>query len=495
MLEIIHDMAPGAGLLYQATGGGVVNHVNALNNLVTNGANVIAEDIAFDAEPAFQQGVAAATAEAIATAGVAVHSSAGNRGDDHAARVQAVGTGAGPDGMNFAAAPPGCANNPDNVVAIAPGADTTFDVTLGQAGAGATLITLQWSEPRAIFPTAGQGGFTDLNLYVMDAALTQCLAQSVGGQANGVGDTIEQISIDMPGTAAKIVVDVQGTSSAVAAPLLDLRWRNMPAETDATTRAGSLNPDSNYTGLATAAAAVNGNTGAIEGFSSGGPVQLGLTTVCPGNAAGPCAGIAGPGITATDGRPDWAAADGVSVSGVGGFGSGTCPAVNPGDCRFFGTSASAPHAAGCDALVRDGIGAAASPVAPVNNRLASTATDIAPAGVDNTTGAGQLDCLAAVGFPTALCQNVNVPTSSGLCTANASIDAGSFDPNNDPIALTQAPPGPYGLGNTLVTLTVTETGAGALSSSCQATVTVMDKEPPVLSNVPAPIQVEQTALA
>src|SRR4030095_14425871 len=113
----------------------------------------------------------------------------------------------------------------------------------------------------------------------------------------------------------------------------------------------------------------------------------GLTTTCPGNAAGPCTGVAGPGITVTNGRPNWAAADGVSVSGVGDF-----------DSPFFGTSASAPHAAGCDALVRDSMGVPASPVAPINNRLTLTATNLAPAGVDNITGAGLLDCFAAVGF-------------------------------------------------------------------------------------------------
>ena len=387
MLEIVHDMAPGAALIFHASGGSVVNHVKALLKLRDNGANVIAEDISFDAEPAFQLGLAAATAEAIAAAGVSVHSSAGNLGNHHAARVHAVGTGGGPDGKRFAAAPPGCAHNPNNVVAIAPDGDTTFDVILGRAGDGATSITLQWSEPRAIFPTAGQGGFTDLNLYVMDAALTRCLAQSVGVQAHGVGDTIEQISIDLPGTAAKIIVDVQGTSTAVAPPVLDLRWRRMQKEIDATTRAGSLSSDSNYTRLATAAAAVNGITGAIEPSSGGGPVQLGLTTTCPGNAAGPCTGVAGPGITVTNGRPNWAAADGVSVSGVGDF-----------DSPFFGTSASAPHAAGCDALVRDSMGVPASPVAPINNRLTLTATNLAPAGVDNITGAGLLDCFAAVGF-------------------------------------------------------------------------------------------------
>src|SRR5262249_55129127 len=178
MLEIVHDMAPGAVLLFHATGAGVINHVNALNTLVANGADVITEDIAIDAQPAFQQGIAAATAEAIAAAGVSVHSSAGNLGLNHAARVLAIGTGDGPDGVSgpFVGCPRFSA---PNVVAIAPGGDTTFDIVLGNQ----TSITLQWSEPRAIFPTAGQGGFTDLDLFVMDAGLTRCLAASVGTQA------------------------------------------------------------------------------------------------------------------------------------------------------------------------------------------------------------------------------------------------------------------------------------------------------------------------
>ena len=50
--------------------------------------------------------------------------------------------------------------------------------------------------------------------------------------------------------------------------------------------------------------------------------------------------------------PNWVAADGVSVSGAGGFGSGTCPTTTQGSCRFFGTSAAAPSAAGVAAAVR-----------------------------------------------------------------------------------------------------------------------------------------------
>jgi hypothetical protein len=463
MLEIVHDMAPVAALVFHANGPGTAGHVTALQNLSNAGVNVIAEDLAFDAEPAFQQGVVAQARENTAAAGISVHSSSGNRGGNHAARVRAVGTGGGPDGVVFSATPPGCAHTPDNVVAIAPGGDTTFDVILGSQ----TSITLQWSEPRAIFPTAGQGGFTDLNLYVMDAGLTRCLAQSVGVQANGVGDTIEQIFVNSPGTAAKIVVDVEGTSSAVAAPLIDLRWRGTQAETDNPTRDGSNDPDKNYTGLAFSIGAVNAGSGNLEGFSSAGPVTFELTTVCPGGATGPCTGVAGPAAQQFQGL-DFLGADCVSVTGVGGFGS-----------PFCGTSAAAPHAAACDALVRQLLGATAAP-SVIRARLASTAVDFPPPGEDITTGAGQLDCFAALWPPVARCQNRTVATDPGLCSAlNVSVDNGSSDPGGDPVTLMQAPPGPYPLGTTAVTLTATD--QDNLFTSCPAQVTVRDTEPPTIT--------------
>jgi hypothetical protein len=490
MLEIIHDMAPGAALAFHGTGGGTAGHVTAVQQLVAAGVNVIAEDLAFDAEPAFQQGVVANAREAAAIAGVSVHSSSGNRGANHAARVLAIGTGGGPDGN---AGPfTNCPIAPLNVVAIAPGGDTTFDVVLG-AG---TRITLQWSEPRSIFPTAGAGGFTDLDLYVMDAAGTTCLATSLGVQGGGAGDTIEQIAVPaaLAGTAAKIVVNRFGATGAVAAPRLDLRWRGTQNVTDTPTRAGSNDPDKNYTGQAWSIGAVNAGTGTLEGFSSAGPVDLVLTTVCPG--AYPCGnGVAGPAPQQFQGL-DFLGADGTSISGVGGFGAGTCPAVNPNDCAFFGTSAAAPHTAGCDALVRQLVGANAAP-ATIRQRLASTAVDFPPAGEDSTTGAGQVDCFAALLPPRALCQNRTVNTDAGVCTAaNVSINNGSVDtggPGGGAITLMQAPPSPYALGDTLVTLTVTDTEN--LRDTCQAVIRVRDVEPPVLQNVPGPIQVEQTALA
>src|SRR5688572_24879546 len=52
--------------------------------------------------------------------------------------------------------------------------------------------------------------------------------------------------------------------------------------------------------------------------------------------------------------------------------------------------------------------------------------------------------------PVAVCQDVTVAADANSCTANASIDNGSSDPDGDPLTPTQDPPGPYPVGTTEV---------------------------------------------
>jgi len=73
--------------------------------------------------------------------------------------------------------------------------------------------------------------------------------------------------------------------------------------------------------------------------------------------------------------------------------------------------------------------------------------------------------------PVAVCTDVAAVVDE-VCAVNASIDAGSFDPDGDSFTLSQNPVGPYDLGNNVVTLTVTD--ALGAEDSCDATVSLED---------------------
>jgi len=80
--------------------------------------------------------------------------------------------------------------------------------------------------------------------------------------------------------------------------------------------------------------------------------------------------------------------------------------------------------------------------------------------------------------PEARCVDVTVGADA-TCSANASIDDGSFDLEGDAFTCTQAPAGPYGLGTRTVTLTCADDQGR--SSFCTGTVTVADSTPPIVT--------------
>ena len=88
----------------------------------------------------------------------------------------------------------------------------------------------------------------------------------------------------------KLVVNLVDDSTAAAPPLIDLRWRtddgySIKALSPAA-RAGSLNPNANFTVLATSVAAANAARSSdparvpLEDLSAAGPIVLESTTVC-----------------------------------------------------------------------------------------------------------------------------------------------------------------------------------------------------------------------
>ena len=155
------------------------------------------------------------------------------------------------------------------------------------------------------------------------------------------------------------------------------------------------------------------STNFVETFSSDGPRRVffngNSTPITPGN------------FSSTGGavlqKPDLTAADGVSVSGAGGF-------SNP----FFGTSAAAPHAAAIAALIRSA-NPALTP-AQIRTVLTSTAIDIEGVGPDRNTGAGIVmpyAALQSMGAPVvgkAFLELSTVSQTETCCNSNGMIEPG-----------------------------------------------------------------------
>ncbi len=86
--------------------------------------------------------------------------------------------------------------------------------------------------------------------------------------------------------------------------------------------------------------------------------------------------------------------------------------------------------------------------------------------------------------PVAACQSALVCADAQSCVAPANIDAGSTDPDGDPLTLSQLPAAPYSIGSTQVVLSVSD---GALTATCSAAVTVQDCTAPTIQCPPQAI--------
>jgi hypothetical protein len=78
--------------------------------------------------------------------------------------------------------------------------------------------------------------------------------------------------------------------------------------------------------------------------------------------------------------------------------------------------------------------------------------------------------------PVAACSPVTVAADPVSCSVPVSVDNGSYDPDADAINLSQSPTGPYSVGSTNVTLTVTDSHQA--TASCSVPVTVYDDVAP-----------------
>jgi uncharacterized repeat protein (TIGR01451 family) len=374
MLEIVHDLAPGAALGFATADIDEATFAQNILDLATAGCKVIVDDVIYLDESPFEDGAVAQAVNTVTASGVLYFSSAGNEGnvDDDTS-----GTWEG-DFLASAATPP---------VALA-GSGPLHD--FGDGGQSITVTNaffnsaiLIWAEH---YDLVTGNASTDFDLYDMDTSLTTIFDFSINTQDGVGGDDfpIEFIGGDvLSGDQLLVAQFAPGATSSV--PMFNLIvFRGTLDDTLATTgatRGHRVNVDAFSVAATPAAASFDGISpngpfpglftaaNASEDFTSDGPRRIILDTsgneLTPGNR------------TSTGGvvrqKPDITAADGVS-----------CAA--PGFDPFYGTSAAAPHAAAIAALLKSAVPSLTP--AQVRTALISTAIDIEIPGVDIDTGAG-----------------------------------------------------------------------------------------------------------
>jgi hypothetical protein len=362
MLEIIHDLAPGATLGFATAFTDEPSFAQNILDLATDGCNVIVDDVIYFDESPFEDGPVAQAVNTVTTAGVLYFSSAGNEGnsDDLTA-----GTWEG-DFLASGAADPGPLAGA-NLHNFGDGGNSIL-VEFG----GGNPPLLIWAEHYDL--ATGQAS-TDFDIYDMDGGLTTIFDASTDVQDGAGGDDfpIEFIGGGTFG-GERLLIDkfAAGTTSSV--PMFNLivfrgelddalvtggatrgHSASSAAFSVAATPAGpsfdGVTPDGPFPGLFTAA-------NESESFSSDGPRRVILNGVTG-------AELTAGNRTSTGGvvrqKPDITAADGVSTA---------APGFNP----FYGTSAAAPHAAAIAALCMSG-NPSITPAA-LRTALTSTAIDI-----------------------------------------------------------------------------------------------------------------------
>ncbi len=372
MLEIVHDLAPGAQLFFATAFNGIASFAQNIRDLRTAGCDIIIDDVFYFVETPFEDGQPAPTntnggvviqaVNDVTAAGALFFSSAGNSGN-LSDGTAGVWEGDFLDG-GATAAPLPAGGSVHNF------GGQNFDIL---TVATSNPINLYWSDPLG-------GSNNDYDLFRLNSTGTTVKASSTNVQS-GTQDPYEQISSGNAASGDRIVV-VRKTGAAGRFLHLGSNRGLLSIATAGETHGHNSAADA-FGVAATPAVGpfpqAFSSSNSIETFSSDGPrrvfFQANGAAITPGN------------FSSTGGlvrqKPDITAADGVSVTGVGGFPS-----------PFFGTSAAAPHAGAIAALIKS-----ANPAltrAQIRTILTNTAIDIEAPGVDRDAGAGIVMANAAV---------------------------------------------------------------------------------------------------
>jgi hypothetical protein len=382
MLEIIHDVAPGAALAFDTAGNTPQDMANAILALAGVGSNVITDDVQFFDEPMFNDGVIAQAVDTVFNQGVFYTSSAGNN-SNHGFLAPWVSTAATVGGVT------GTFENLGNGSVL-----QSFTLPVGET----VMLAFEWDSAYL------EGGSPLPNFQVPNTVAVDVtnssgskILQSFNSLAQNTGEAFQFVDFTNDGS-------FNTTNFAFAYQLLNgpaphfIRWVSQDDGGPGDPMAAGEGADTIYGHQAAAddvaTAAVNYQTPTVpEPYSAVGGDNAILFDV-NGNR------LATPDIRP---KPDITGPDNVDTT----FFIPGNDTDNSGFPNFQGTSAATPHTAGAAALeiaANPGNGPAA-----IVGLLEETAKDIQAPGFDFNTGFGLLQLVPGVGPGPGPVQPSNLP--------------------------------------------------------------------------------------
>ncbi|HMO25569.1 MAG TPA: hypothetical protein PKB10_04810, partial [Tepidisphaeraceae bacterium] len=196
MLQIIHDVAPGAALAFHTGLGGQAAFAAAIDDLADpsgGNADIIIDDLMYLSEPMFQDGVIAQAVDNAVQGGVSYFSAAGNNGTAGYESAYRAGTNYASGSFGSGAFLGGRAHDFD------PGAGVDNFQSLTLQPSETILLSFQWDEPN-FSVSGGSGAQSEMDVYLLNAAGTALVA--VATTTNVGGDAIELITYTNTGGSA-----------------------------------------------------------------------------------------------------------------------------------------------------------------------------------------------------------------------------------------------------------------------------------------------------
>lgn len=206
MLQLIHDIAPGAELGFHTAFGGISTFANGIRDLANAGCTVIVDDVIILAEPFYQDGPIANAVEDVVNDGVPYFSSAGNSGQDS---YEDPFRGSGEPGV-LADTSEAHDFSDSGVVT-----DTRQEVIVS-AGGRFQVFSLQWTDPSALVD-GSRGPDTDIDVALVDKN-DNVVAESSNDNINGFPTPFESFEFENDGS---IDADNDGTADSTFALVIE----------------------------------------------------------------------------------------------------------------------------------------------------------------------------------------------------------------------------------------------------------------------------------